>query len=627
LPGDFAYSVKQQADIVRIVGEYVKLKKTGGQNFTGLCPFHQEKTPSFSVHATRQFYHCFGCGESGDVFKFIQKTENLTFPEAVRFVAQKLGIALPKTTYSSEAEAQQARMRGALLEIHERACLWFQERLRSPEAAHARSYLAGRGLNAKTTGDFRMGYAPDSGFLLREALRRDYDEELLRASGLFSWKEQAPAAGRPPSAEEQPAPGDPPIPPPPAGPPAGDPRLAALYSRFRNRIMFPIANEAGRIIAFTGRILGGEGDQKQGPKYLNSPETPIYSKSHVLFNLDKAKESIRQRNYSILVEGQMDCISVFGAGIPNVIASSGTAFTEAQARLLSRFSKNIVVNFDPDAAGAAAAERSLAMLVEQEFQIRVVSLEQGYDPDLYLRRAGVEAYTAALKSAPRYFDFLIERARKNFPRSADGKVKALNFLVPHIQRIPSRIVRDELCNEIAHRLSIDSGVLRQELKHAAVARGAQQVSAPVRRSGDSLPQIEERLIRALYGDSAPELRQAVIEELGADRECLQGLLTESLILKLVAGEPLEMTDSEAGYLALALMPNRQQESHYRESLSAEAVRRDVSFLRTKPKLESERQAISAEILKRQNAGEPLADLLLRKQEVDRALRDLDDSRR
>ena len=187
-PGDFAYTVKQQADIVRIVGDYVKLKKTGAQNFGGLCPFHQEKTPSFSVHVTRQFYHCFGCGASGDVFSFVQKIENITFPEAVRAVAQKLGIPLPKVTYSSPEEAREAKMRGALLDIHERACGFFQELLRKPDGAYAREYLAGRGLNQEMIERFRIGYAPDSGFLLRDFLKRDFDEEMLKASGLFSWK-------------------------------------------------------------------------------------------------------------------------------------------------------------------------------------------------------------------------------------------------------------------------------------------------------------------------------------------------------------------------------------------------------------------------------------------------------
>src|ERR1044071_4591351 len=363
-PGDFAYTVKQQADIVRIVGDYIKLKKAGAQNYSGLCPFHGEKTASFSVHATKQFYHCFGCGVSGDVFSFVQKIENITFPEAVRAVAQKLGIAMPKVSYSSPAEAKEAKLRTILLDVHERACAFFQECLRRPEGANAREYLAGRGLDEETIKSFRIGYAPDSGFLLRDRLKGEFDEEVLRESGLFSWKQddsrqqntRSLDSARDDSAQTGAS-------------------VAAMYSKFRNRVVFPIANETARVIAFTGRTLAT--DEKAGPKYLNSPETAIYSKGRVLFNLDKAKEAIRKLDYAILVEGQMDCISVYAAGMHNVIASSGTAFTDPQAKLLARCSRKIVVNFDPDTAGAAAAERSLGLLVGEDFEIKVLTLEQG----------------------------------------------------------------------------------------------------------------------------------------------------------------------------------------------------------------------------------------------------------
>ena len=506
-PGDFAYTLKEQADIVRIVGEYVKLRKSGAQNFQGLCPFHSEKTPSFSVHATRQFFHCFGCGTSGDVFAFVQKIENITFPEAVRLVAEKLKIPLPKMTYSSPEEARVARLRGGLIDIHERACAFFQEQLRRPDGAHAREYLASRGLTPAQIAEFRIGFAPDHGFLLRDALRGQFDEELLRESGLFSWKEKSQGletrdqgpenkglGARDEGLAEGPRISDvheakaSPQPPTPSPQPLG-----TAYSRFRNRVMFPIANESGKVIAFTGRTLST--DEKAGPKYLNSPETPIYSKSRVLFNLDKAKEAIRKLDYAILVEGQMDCIAVYTAGFHNVIASSGTAFTEVQAKLLGRFSKNVVVNFDPDTAGAAAAERSLALLVSEDFQIKVLTLESGFDPDLYIRRKGRDAYEQALKHSQKYFDYLIERARMLFPaRTPEGKVKAVNYLLPHIQRVPSRIVRDEWANEISHRLGIDSTIVRQELRHAAGSRSASRVSAV---SGGGLTDGERVLVRAL----------------------------------------------------------------------------------------------------------------------------------
>ena len=516
---NFKESLKQQADIVRIVGDYVKLRKSGAQNYSGLCPFHSEKTPSFSVHATRQFYHCFGCGASGDVFSFVQKLENITFPEAVRLIAQKLGVPMPKVAFSTPEEARDAKVRMALLDVHERATAFFQECLRRPEGANAREYLKSRGLDAEIIARFKIGYAPDSGFLLRDALRREFDEDLLRESGLFSWKEAAsyePRAASNPTqgaddpntersaegsdvkAEQRTTNSDqPPLDGGGSKPEARSSQPSAIYSKFRNRVMFPIANDQGKVIAFTGRTLSS--DEKSGPKYLNSPETPIYSKSRVLFNLNHAKEAIRKLDYAILVEGQMDCISVFAAGFQNVIASSGTAFTELQAKLLSRYSKNVVVNFDPDTAGARATERTLGLLVEEEFNIKVLTLETGFDPDLYIRRKGKDAYAEALKHSQRYFDYLIERARAQFPaRTGEGKVKAVNYLLPHIQRVPNRIIRDELAAEISQKLGIDSAVLRQELKHAAGARSATQVKSPAEAQ---ITGAERVLIRALASAS------------------------------------------------------------------------------------------------------------------------------
>jgi DNA primase len=325
-----------------------------------------------------------------------------------------------------------------------------------------------------------------------------------------------------------------------------------MYSKFRNRVMFPIANESGRVIAFTGRTLSA--DEKAGPKYLNSPETAIYSKSRVLFNLDLAKEGIRALNYAILVEGQMDCVSVFAAGFHNVIATSGTAFTAAQAGLLGRFTKQVVVNFDPDAAGAKATERTLGLLVEEEFDIRVLTLEQELDPDLFVRRKGKDAYAAALRNSQKYFDYLIERARTQFPvRSAEGKHKAVNYLLPHIQRVPSRIVRDSLAEEIAQKLNIDSAVLRQELKHAAGGRK----TASVKTAPDSqITDAEKILIRALTSATQLQSEESVSDRSGEDdafdparqarfvlaAERLHvGLATESLIDALL-NAPAETQD-------------------------------------------------------------------------------------
>jgi DNA primase len=639
-PGDFAYTVKQQADIVRVIGDYIKLKKAGAQNYSGLCPFHGEKTPSFSVHATRQFYHCFGCGLSGDVFSFVQKIENITFPESVRLVAQKLGIPLPKASYSTPGEAREARIRGQLLDIHERAVAFFQECLRRSEGARAREYLTGRGLNDEMIAKFRIGYAPDSGFLLRDRLKAEFSEEALRESGLFSWKQddgrpapgsRAPENNSANSASRKPEAG---------GQDSDAQRLtpdasvASMYSKFRNRVMFPITSDAGRVIAFTGRTLAT--DEKAGPKYLNSPETPIYSKSRVLFNLDLAKEWIKKFDYAILVEGQMDCISVYAAGFHNVIASSGTAFTELQAKLLARFSKNAVVNFDPDTAGAKATERTLGLLVEEEFQIKVLTLDQGFDPDLYIRRKGKEAYGDALRNSQKYFDYLIERARAQFPvRSAEGKHRAVNYLLPHIQRIPSRIIRDELAHEVAQKLQIDSSVLRQELRHTAATRSAATVKAPAEAQ---VTDAEKVLIRALA--SARQIqansehisaRDGAEEEFDPTRQAhfvLQnerlhrGIATESLAECLLNAGPevadvlqVPATESDRRMLATILLKED-------EELTAEIVEAAVRALR-RIHLKRKQELVQRELKKPGLAGERerLKDLLQELERISRALRD------
>ena len=548
---DFKETVRQQADIVRVIGDYIQLKKAGAQNFIGLCPFHGEKTPSFSVHATRQFFHCFGCGKSGDVFKFVQEREQISFPEAIRLIAEKMGIPLPKMQYSSEGEAEDAQRRGRLIEMHERACKFFEDQLRRPEGAHAREYLAGRGLKEETIRTFRIGFAPDSGFTLKDRLKADFNEELMRASGLFAWKEGADSG--------------------------------AMYSKFRNRIMFPIANENGKIIAFTGRTLAT--DEKAGPKYMNSPETAIYSKGRVLYNLDRAKEAIRKLGYVIIVEGQMDCIAVYSAGFHNVAASSGTAFTETQVRLLGRFSKDIVVNFDPDTAGAAATDKSLGMLLEEEFNIRVLRLEAGFDPDLFIRKNGAEAYARALKGSAKYFDYLVERALKLFPtRSPEGKKNAVNFLLPHIHRVPSRIVRDELANDIAQKLNIDTTVLRQEFKAAAVSRAAARIDTS--ESSECLKG-ERDILRLLYATSDEvanlgyDPRPIILDTMRESR-FHEGLATEPIFESILRASDnfddvlqLELSDRDRGRLIGIISENLSAHSQpeLEDLLSVIVVRR------------------------------------------------------
>jgi DNA primase len=412
--------------------------------------------------------------------------------------------------------------------------------------------------------------------------------------------------------------------------------------------MFPIANDAGRIIAFTGRTLAA--DEKSGPKYLNSPETGIYSKGRVLFNLDKAKEAIRKLDYAILVEGQMDCISVYAAGFHNVIASSGTAFTEIQAKLLGRFSKNAVVNFDPDTAGAKATERTLGLLVEEEFQIKVLTLEQGFDPDLFIRRKGKDAYGEALRHSQRYFDYLIDRARSHFPgRTGESKQKAVNYLLPHIQRVPSRIVRDELSQEIAQKLGIDSSVLRQELRHVASERSATAVKAPA----EAQPTDAERiLIRALASarqiqagehvsprDGAHEVvkREVIKHEVIKDEEfdparqaqyALQseglhrGLATESLVEALLnagveTADVMEVPCSESERRMLASILLKED-----EELSAERLEGAVRALR-RIHLRRRLEQVQRELTKPGISDDKVIrnELLLEKDRLSRALRD------
>jgi DNA primase len=655
---DFKDTLKQQADIVRVVGDYVRLKKAGAQNYAGLCPFHTEKTPSFSVHATRQFYHCFGCGASGDVFSFVQKVENVSFPEAVRVVAQKMGVPMPRVTFSSPHEAREAQHRTALLEIHDQACEFFERYLQRPEGTQAREYLHGRGLDEETIRKFRIGYAPDSGFLLRDFLKGKFDEEVLRESGLFSWKQEdnrqessrqslvvgrrggnAGSSGH--TQEEQIPPG---LKPARNGNPSGDTETPeaqshkpetglTIYSKFRNRVIFPICNDSGKIIAFTGRTLST--DEKAGPKYLNSPETPIYSKSRVLFNLDQAKEAIRHLNYAILVEGQMDCISVFAAGFHNVIASSGTAFTDAQAKLLGRFSKNVVVNFDPDTAGARATERTLGLLVEEDFQIKVLRLEAGFDPDLYIRRKGKDAYAAELGHSQRYFDYLIERARAQFPvRSGEGKVKAVNYLLPHIQRVPSRIVRDELAHEIAQKLGIDSSVLRQELKHVASTRSAAVVKAS---ATVQITDAEKILIRAIASGTEMQVneehrsaRDGADEEFDPARQAQfalrnerlhEGLATESLIQSLLLTEAgqadvmsLPLTEDDRRLLASILIKEDEELTPERLEGAVRALRRKL-IRRKQDRVQHEIQTVGNKDPAR------LLELLREKERLKRALMD------
>jgi DNA primase len=584
---DFAQTVKQQADIVKVIEGYIRLRKSGAQNYSGLCPFHKEKSPSFSVHAVRQFYHCFGCQASGDVFSFVAKIENVGFPEAVRIVATKCGIPLPKREYSSPEEAAGARQRAKLLELHETATAWFEEQLRGPEGAVAREYLAGRGLTPEGIKAFRIGYAPDSFNALRDRLSGMADGETLRASGLFASKEQ------------------------------GDGSQGPVYDRFRKRVLFPIANESGRVIAFTARTL--ETGDKAGAKYINSPETPLYSKGQVLFNLDKARTSIRQHEFALLVEGQMDCISVFLRGIQNVIATSGTAFTEQQVALLRRHTSQVIVNFDPDAAGSNAAEKSIALLTEEGFNIKIVTLDGGLDPDRYIRERGVESYTAALRGARRQADYLIDRARQMFPgASSEQKVKAMNYLLPHIRRMPEKLARDQFAGDAAQKLGVDSAVLREELRQAALKRRDH-----VETKTAALTEVERVLLRALAitdpdHEIARRLAAAAMAEQPTWFERLGAFSALQALSARQAKDPMEAVEDPAQRALLAqvlLAETKPPEEGEVQSAIQEIQERAIE------NRQRDLRALIAEAERRGDFAE-LALLTQQKLDLDRALRQL-----
>jgi DNA primase len=508
-PGSFAEKVKQQADIVRVVGEYVRLKKTG-KDFNGLCPFHQEKTPSFTVSPIKQIFYCFGCGKGGDVYNFVMGMEKCEFPEAVKVVAEKCGIAIPRQKERSPEERKENQQRALLVEMHREAQTFFVKQLEGTlEGKAARAYLEDRGLDNDTITRFGIGYTPSGGDALLRFLKQKYPEKLLVESGLVS-RDQG---GR-------------------------------FFDRFRRRITFPISNESGKIVAFGARALGD--DQ---PKYMNSPETPIYSKSNMLYHMDRAKEGIRRQDFAILVEGYMDAIAVARAGLSNVVASCGTSLAAPQIKLLGRFTRRVIVNYDPDAAGQTATERSLSLLLEQDFEVRVLALppvgNKKADPDLFIREMGAEAYLKLLKEAPPYVDYLIARARQMDLTTGEGKLRAVNFLLPYVQKIPNRILRSEWATRIAQQLRLDEPVLRAALSKAASERRSEVKTQPELISRAAKP-VERRLIRMLA--EAEGFRHELAQQLQNAR-LYHGLETErifaALVIASLAGQPLQAAEVAA----------------------------------------------------------------------------------
>lgn len=573
--GSFAERVKQQADIVRVVGEYVRLKKAG-KDFTGLCPFHQEKTPSFSVSATKQMYYCFGCHEGGDVFKFVMALERCEFPEAVRTVAEKCGIPIPRPRDRSPEERRENNQRAAIVEMHREAAAFFARQMNSTaEGKVACAYLEERGLDREAIARFGLGFAPHSGDALLRALRGKYSEAFLEHSGLVSKNE----SGR-------------------------------LYDRFRRRIMFPISNDAGKVIAFGGRAMGDD-----MPKYLNSPETPVYSKSNVLYHLDRAKEALRQADFAILVEGYMDAIAVARAGFANVVASCGTALAEAQIKLLGRFTRRIVVNYDPDTAGQAATERSLTLLLEKEFDVRVLALPAGADPDKFLQNNGRDAYRKLLSQAPPYLDYLIARTRRMDQTTADGKLAALNFLMPYVQRIPNHLLRSEWASRIAAELRIDAPVLREALRRAAVERRS-EVKPRAELISPVVKPAERRLIQMLI--DANGFRERIAQEI-ADADLHRGLETERIFDTLIAhaAQPVDPNSIAVGlsdrdrHLLFEIVFENSSESVWEEAESC------LSVLRAR-RVEQELAELQKQIEAKPSAEE-LGRLLKRRIELQRHL--------
>ena len=450
--------IKSSVDIVKVVGEYVRLKRSGSTGrYTGLCPFHQEKTPSFYVNQTLQFYKCFGCDAKGDLIHFVQEIEGLTFPEALKALAERNGIPIPKRTEFATAES---KLRGVLMDMHAIAAQVFQANLKGPQGADARAYLARRGVSPEMAEVFGLGYAdPSWQTLVRRFSDSGISAEHMESSGLVRRREEG----------------------------------GGFYDFFRGRLMFPIHDESGKAIAFGGRAMRDE-DQ---PKYLNSSETPIYRKTSVLYNLHRARDGMRKQDRAVLVEGYMDVIGAYSAGVKEVVASCGTALTSLQVRTIHRHADTIVVNFDPDKAGANAAEKALQLLLDEGLHVRVLTLDGGLDPDEYVKLNGAEVYRAKLDSASGYFHWLADRARSKFDmRSADGRMDVFKFLLPAVQKLRDKLERAAVAEDLASYLGVERSLVLDQFKKAATERQAPAASS---QPSAGVPKIEYFLLRALLG--------------------------------------------------------------------------------------------------------------------------------
>jgi DNA primase len=486
-PASFIDDLKSHADIVQVVQERVPLKRSGA-TWKGLCPFHGEKTPSFHVNGDKGFFHCFGCGAGGDVIKFIELFDKVSFPEAVRALAARAGLPVPEDQEARQ-DADSQRERDSLLKAHEIAAAWFRDQLATPAGAAARRQLAERGVSQAVIDQLAIGYAPAQ----REGLKARLVQEgfalpLLLKSGLVLQRDQGSA-----------------------------------IDRFRNRLMIPICRDNGAIVAFGGRAM----DASQQPKYLNSPETPIYVKGRTLYGLHLSKAAIVRAKHAVMVEGYFDVAQALQAGIPNVVASSGTALTVAQGRLLKRFASKVVLSFDPDAAGQAAAARTSELLVSEGFQVNVAMMPAGQDPDNFIRKHGGAAYQQRLRESRPYLEYLLERTAAGLDLSRDeGRRELLSTMLDVAARIPDAAARDQFADRLAHRARITEEVVRAEIRKAAVDRRLDtQLVARQVASLSQVKQAERGLLWALVRD--PKAGFGVLEEL--DPADLDGLATGPII--------------------------------------------------------------------------------------------------
>jgi DNA primase len=498
-PRGFADDVKNQADIVRVVSDYVTLKKRGS-NYIARCPFHSEKTPSFSVSATKSLYKCFGCGAGGSIFDFIMRIEGCGFPEAVRIVAEKSGIPIPVVEETEDFKKVQ-HDREIVLQLNEWAAEFFAHHLNeATEGARAREYFEARGLTEETQKLFRLGYAPDSwDALLGYMHEKGVSDDDINLSGLTVVKE-----------------------------------TGGFYDRFRGRVMFPIVDSQGKVIAFGGRVMG-EGE----PKYLNSPETVVYTKGRNLYGLAMAKNDIRHRGFAILVEGYLDCIIPFQAGVGNVVASLGTALTDNQVRLLRRYmdQPQIVVNFDPDSAGQAATMRSIEMLLAEGFKVNILRMPTDEDPDEYVRAHGIDQFRALLKTTQPYIEYIIDMAVADHDTAKPaGKVEAINAILPHLARMRDKVARADYAGQIADRLKVDSRVIREELRRVATDR-KHSLDPKHLRAIEDVTIAERQLLELML--ASDEVRRAMIANLTAPdyTELATGAIFTAIIQAERDGQP------------------------------------------------------------------------------------------